>query len=712
MEFQPIPGLRHFSFWPERQRSRYFNSKSKIKNQKFSMNPPLKLFTDIAVLSRVNRSLLTRFLEDVRGSLPAPAAALLAAPLHDFEAFCAAWAALFAAPGALPEAVIRALHAIEQLSLPGNRAQLEATISQVPPNYINPDASPLNQALHLWMIAIAMPDVVHFPLPPAPELRPAPPADQPKGETQNPITELPPAAETATPDAAVTDPSKIQNQNIDSAPVPVSEERAEVSAISSEPAATPASDESKIENQNPKTETEDDTFHRLALLALPEYDRARRAEAKRLGLRLATLDREVERCRCLQYDAQANAVLLRDLDPWPEPILDAPALFDEVDQRFVLQLFTPAGAPVVFAMWIPHAHAFTAFHLSPRLNLFSIEHGCGKTTGLDIMTPMLPRALRAESLKPAVVYRVVHRGQPTLCMDEVDCYLHLYSELRALLNAGHKSDSQALRCGAGRYDVNAYKTFCPTVLAGIGHLPPTLRDRSIVIPLVKAQPGQVQLRFNPDKAEIERTLGRKIARWAKDNYAAIAAFDDPPLPAIASNRLADNWRPLFTIAHIIGGHWPERLTEAFYALNPTRHHISTPSHQLPSPANNPQVANSPNHQHSNLDSFSEGGLAPDPQLLIASLRSIFAQSGADRMFARDLVAQLNSLPDHPWSSPVNGKPMTERSLACRLRPLGIQSRTLWIAGTAAKGYLRTDFPSASDQAPAQPGRDGEEKAEG
>jgi len=216
--------------------------------------------------------------------------------------------------------------------------------------------------------------------------------------------------------------------------------------------------------------------------------------------------------------------------------------------------------------------------------------------------------------------------------------------------------------------------------------------------MVKAQPGQVQLRFNPSKAEAETTLGRKIARWVKDNYEAIAAFDDPPLPSIASNRLADNWRPLFTIAHIIGGHWPERLTEAFHALNPPRHQTTTPSQQLLSPSNDPQVPGSFDHRHSDLDGFSEGGLSPDPQLLVASVRSIFTRSSAERMFARDLVAHLNSLPDHPWSGPANGKPMTERALAYRLRPLGIQSRTLWIAGTAAKGYLRSDFASVPDQA--------------
>ena len=122
-----------------------------------------------------------------------------------------------------------------------------------------------------------------------------------------------------------------------------------------------------------------------------------------------------------------------------------------------------------------------------------------------------------------------------------------------------------------------------------------------------------------------------------------------------------------------------------------RHQDSPPSHQLPLQTNAGQPANGSSLQPANADSLSEGDLTPDPQILVALVRSILAQSGGERMFARDLVARLNSLPEHPWSSRANGKPMTERSLACRLRPLGIQSRTVRIAGTAVKGYVVSDF---------------------
>jgi hypothetical protein len=163
----PTPKSKVFCYSPEPGPTLSFNRKSKTKNQKLSMNPQLKLFTDVAQVRQLFRPLLTQFLENVKDSLPAPAAALLAAPMHDFEGFCAAWAAVFSSPGALPESVHRALQAIEHLALPENRALLEATVSQAPANFINRNTSPLNQALHLWILAISMPDVVHFPLPPS-----------------------------------------------------------------------------------------------------------------------------------------------------------------------------------------------------------------------------------------------------------------------------------------------------------------------------------------------------------------------------------------------------------------------------------------------------------------------------------------------------------------------------------------------------------------
>jgi hypothetical protein len=312
------------------------------------------------------------------------------------------------------------------------------------------------------------------------------------------------------------------------------------------------------------------------------------------------------------------------------------------------------------SLWSAHAHAFTAFHQTPRLNLYSPKHGCGKTTTLDVLATMVPRPFRTENMRPAVLFRIVDQKQPTLLLDEVDTYLHQADELRGLLNAGHKRGACAYRCeGAGNI-IRSFRAFAPAALAGIGALPATLHNRSILIPLVPAQPGQIIARFDEHHADPEYTLARKLARWAIDNFAALAACD-PPLPAAAFNRVADNWRPLFAVAQVVGGDWPERAAAAFASLNPKP------------------------------DSAQDLGLT-----LLADIRLIFAQSAADRLFSSTLVASLRALPDRPWSGASGAKPLTEYHLARRLHPLGIRPRLFRIGQHRGKGYELADFAHGLD----------------
>lgn len=131
----------------------------------------LTFFTDRgSIRDLVLRNILEAFLEHFRDSLPADAAALLGAGLN-YEQFCAAWAEQLSRP--LPEPMLQALHAIEHLALPENRALLQQTIAQAPPNFIDRNYPPLNQALHLWLVAARRPHI-HFPLPPSPPEPPAP----------------------------------------------------------------------------------------------------------------------------------------------------------------------------------------------------------------------------------------------------------------------------------------------------------------------------------------------------------------------------------------------------------------------------------------------------------------------------------------------------------------------------------------------------------
>jgi hypothetical protein len=279
---------------------------------------------------------------------------------------------------------------------------------------------------------------------------------------------------------------------------------------------------------------------------------------------------------------------------------------------------------------------------------------------MDVLATMTPRTLRTEDLTAPTLFRIVDQHKPTLLLDEVDAYLNQAEELRGLLNAGHKRGACAYRCDGEGKAVRSFAAFAPAVLAGIGHLPGTLHDRSIPIPLVKALPGEITARFHEHRAEVERVLARKLARWARDNFDALKACD-PVLPQTAFNRLADNWRPLFAIAQVAGGDWPARAAAAFQHLA----------------------------MKEDVDAQGLG------VRLLRDIREIFAESGVERIRSKDLVEALCGMADRPWpEAHRGGKPITETWLGHRLRRFGITSRNVRVGEQLAKGYARDDFSNA------------------
>ncbi len=67
------------------------------------------------------------------------------------------------------------------------------------------------------------------------------------------------------------------------------------------------------------------------------------------------------------------------------------------------------------------------------------------------------------------------------------------------------------------------------------------------------------------------------------------------------------------------------------------------------------------------------------------------ETGVDRMTSRDLVAALCALPNAPWATALDGKPITQRWLAAKLRPLGLRPRILRFATKRLNGYSLKDL---------------------
>ncbi len=417
----------------------------------------------------------------------------------------------------------------------------------------------------------------------------------------------------------------------------------------------------QIESAASPKETDEERLQRLAALSPIEFDRAAEKEADAMGVNVGTLRTEVAKRRGKASDnAQGFAVTLPDVEPWPDPV-DGAQTLDAAAKRFALYVALPPGAADALALWVTHTHCYTAFIYTPRLNLCSPEKGCGKTLALDVVASLTPRALRTESITPAVLFRLVELSKPTLLLDETDSYINDAEELRGLLNAGHKRGARAYRCEGDSNTVRGFNAFAPAALAGIGHLPGTLHDRSIVIRLVRARPGEVLARFDSRRVETETELCRKLARWTTDNFTRLETAD-PAMPETAYNRLADNWRPLFAIAEAAGADWPARAAGAF----------------------------------ANLTSGEDADAQGIGTILLGDIGAIFAAEAVDRLPSAKLAEALAKLEGRPW--PEFGKPpkpITANGLARLLRRFSVAPHTIKLpGGDTAKGYLAADFADA------------------
>ncbi len=95
-------------------------------------------------------------------------------------------------------------------------------------------------------------------------------------------------------------------------------------------------------------ETYFETIQRLAALPANEYERARKAEAKRLEMRTSILDREVKSAR--PRDDDGNDLGLYDPELWPETV-DGDDLLDRIVAALRRHIVMPPHTAEAVTLW-------------------------------------------------------------------------------------------------------------------------------------------------------------------------------------------------------------------------------------------------------------------------------------------------------------------------------------------------------------------------
>ena len=343
----------------------------------------------------------------------------------------------------------------------------------------------------------------------------------------------------------------------------------------------------------------------------------------------------------------------------PKPLA---SILDSIVSGVTARIYLPDGAADVVATYVSYCYVFDHWPIRPLLAVSSPVKQCGKTTLLDLLMMLIPKAYEAGGITAAALFRMIAAHRPVLLLDECDQWLHgagakseKAGDLIACINAGWKVGGVILRCVGDEHETRGFPVDTPKILAGIGDFPDTVSDRSVLLTLER-KPGDLHLESVRADRPIGAEIRAQLARWALDHGTTFAE-QDPPMGRW-TNRAADNWRPLFAVADMAGGAWPARIRRAADAVTGRAAERAT--------------------------------TADHKSMLLMDCRRVFDEAACPFMASHGLDGALHAMEDRPWSE-YRGRPLTATLRGRWLRGFGVHGAK---DARDVRGYYRAAFHEA------------------
>ncbi|MFF9783259.1 DUF3631 domain-containing protein [Streptomyces nigrescens] len=343
-------------------------------------------------------------------------------------------------------------------------------------------------------------------------------------------------------------------------------------------------------------------------------------------------------------------------------------LLDELRAQISQFVIPPSPEALdAITLWVAATHLQPAWQHAPRLAVVGPAKRCGKSRLLDVLTETVHEPMLTINTTPAAIFRSISEEEPpTLLVDEADTIFgpkvaEKNEETRGLLNAGHQRGRYVTRVVGNDHTPHKFATFAMAAIAGIGDLPDTVMDRSVVIRMRRRAEGEKVRPFR-SRRDIPalHEIRDRIHAWARPLLEEAANLE-PDMPV--EDRAADTWEPLVIVADLAGGRWP-RLARVACARMVTA-----------------EVAAEEDH--------------PSGARILADIRRVFfAQREVDSLSTGDLLHHLRQDPEAPWAE--RGRDgLTARELSRMLRDFDIRPGNVRMAdGRQLKGYMRNKFLDA------------------
>ena len=354
-------------------------------------------------------------------------------------------------------------------------------------------------------------------------------------------------------------------------------------------------------------------------------------------------------------------------EPWPKPV-DGAALLNDIAAFIRRHVSLSSELADSVTLWIVMTWIHDRLDISTFLNVTSATKQCGKSLLIEVLGELVHKPLLVGGrLTSSALFRTISKHAPTMLLDEADTFFSDDEELRGVVNGSQRRNTAyVLRCVGDDHEPRQFVTWCPKAMAGIGGLPDTVLDRSIVVRLERRPPNvAIGAWRDRDKNAIE-VMRRKLVRWIGDYGASIVArLSAVVFPPELHDRARDAWEALLAIADEADDKWTGEHGRAWNAC----------------------------HRAMADCTGAETGAR---EMLLADLRDVFQEAGwPEAISSKTLLARLHAMEGRRWGEWSRGQPMTGHALARLLNPFGIASRNhRFPDGTQSKAYFATAFESA------------------
>jgi hypothetical protein len=278
-------------------------------------------------------------------------------------------------------------------------------------------------------------------------------------------------------------------------------------------------------------------------------------------------------------------------------------------------------------------------------------------------------------ISPAALYRTIAEKTPTLLLDEAQSMSRAGSESNAVLQelflAGISKKAMVTKCVGQDHTPTDFPVYCPKILAQIGKLETTMRDRSLPAGSEKKKPTEksrrcIDRRLDEEGAGIKKALG-KWSATPKYRKPIIELYntDDLECYELHSDRIANLLLPLQAV-----------LTSMYGENGPIRILM--------------EYAKQLGKEEKVVDNRTTGAQ------LLSACREEFTKNKDVSGYLRTevLISRLSQRKGEPWSEISKGKPISDVKLASLLAEYKIRSGQTGPRVMRVRGYFASDFRDA------------------